>query len=248
MKLSQRTLNVLKNFSTISKGIVINPGNDTTQQLIISGAGRKIIAIADVEEHFDNQVSLYDLSQFLSAYTKSKEDVALDFTPTNVVIRMGKATARIPYAYTDLVYEPDKNGQPLPFPDNLRERMTAMIGTPIVEFDLTEKQLTDLLTMGGVLGLDNMTVRPVDGKIVVRMFNFEENAEGESADGLKTYDITVLDEYDGEPFHIDFNLDMLKVITDDYHISLAPKISQWSSKTQALSYFIGTKTTSKYGD
>lgn len=52
--ISQPTLEVLKNFCAINKSIVIKPGN-TISTLSIN---KNILAIAEVEEQFDSQISI----------------------------------------------------------------------------------------------------------------------------------------------------------------------------------------------
>ena len=59
--ISQPTLEVLKNFCAINKSIVIKPGN-TISTLSIN---KNILAIAEVEEQFDSQISIYDLGVFI---------------------------------------------------------------------------------------------------------------------------------------------------------------------------------------
>ena len=59
--ISQPTIEVLKNFCAINKSIVIKPGN-TISTLSLN---KNILAIAEVEEQFDSQISIYDLGVFI---------------------------------------------------------------------------------------------------------------------------------------------------------------------------------------
>ena len=59
--LSKPTIEVLKNFCSINKSLVINPGN----KLSTLSINKNILAYADVEESFDSQMSIYDLGVFL---------------------------------------------------------------------------------------------------------------------------------------------------------------------------------------
>ena len=68
--ITPQTVEVLKNFCTINKSIVIKPGN-TISTLSIN---KNILAIAEVEEQFDSQISIYDLGQFLGGIFRSTED------------------------------------------------------------------------------------------------------------------------------------------------------------------------------
>ena len=59
--LSKPTIEILKNFCSINKSLVINPGN----KLSTLSINKNILAIADVEEQFESQMSIYDLGVFL---------------------------------------------------------------------------------------------------------------------------------------------------------------------------------------
>ena len=63
MKLSNGTVTVLKNFSTINQNLVIKAGS----KISTMSAMKNIIAKATVEETFPRDIAIYDLNEFLSA-------------------------------------------------------------------------------------------------------------------------------------------------------------------------------------
>ena len=63
MKLTNETINVLKNFSTINQNLVIKEGSSISTM----SAMKNIIAKATVEEKFEKEFAIYDLNEFLSA-------------------------------------------------------------------------------------------------------------------------------------------------------------------------------------
>ena len=63
MKLSSNTLNILNNFSTINSGITVKSGNELTTV----SAMKNIFAKAVVDETFNQEHSIYDLSEYLGA-------------------------------------------------------------------------------------------------------------------------------------------------------------------------------------
>ena len=65
MKLSENTLNLLKNFSEINSNIVFNPGKTITT----IAEAKNIVASATVAEEFPQQFGIYDLREFLSTLT-----------------------------------------------------------------------------------------------------------------------------------------------------------------------------------
>ena len=56
--ITKPTIEILKNFCSINKSLVIKPGN----RLSTLSINKNILAYADVEEQFDSQMSIYDLS------------------------------------------------------------------------------------------------------------------------------------------------------------------------------------------
>ena len=67
MKLSNETLELLKNFSTINQNLLIKAGNTISTM----SAMKNIVAKADVAETFTQEVAIYDLNEFLSAVSLS---------------------------------------------------------------------------------------------------------------------------------------------------------------------------------
>ena len=74
MKLSNDTLNVLKNFASINPNLVFKPG----QKLKTISEAKTILASADIVEDFPVEFGVYDLNEFLSVYNLI-EDPELEF-------------------------------------------------------------------------------------------------------------------------------------------------------------------------
>ena len=62
MKLSDKTLSVLKNFSTINQSILFKQGN----KLRTISVMKNILAEANISEEIPKDFGIYDLSQFLN--------------------------------------------------------------------------------------------------------------------------------------------------------------------------------------
>ena len=82
MKLSNHTTSVLKNFATINQNLVIKEGNTITTM----SAMKNIVAKADVEETFPQEVAIYDLNEFLASLSLFTNPI-LDFAENHVMIR-----------------------------------------------------------------------------------------------------------------------------------------------------------------
>ena len=97
MNLSNETVSVLKNFSTINQNLVIKSGN------IIStiSAQKNIVAKAEIKETFPKDFAIYDLNEFLAALSLF-EKRSLEFRDDFVVItESGSATKSLKYWYSD---------------------------------------------------------------------------------------------------------------------------------------------------
>ena len=105
MKLSDKTLTVLKNFAGINNSILVKQG---TQLRTISVA-KNILAEAVIDEEFSRDFAIYDLNQFLNGLGLH-QDPDMDFTEdTYLTIREGKR--RVKYFFADpavIVSPPDK--------------------------------------------------------------------------------------------------------------------------------------------
>jgi hypothetical protein len=110
--ISKSTIEVLKNFCSINKSIVIKPGNQVSTLSI----NKNILAIANVEEQFESQISIYDLGVFLGGLSLF-DSPRIDTTETNFVTvsdQRGKSKTRFFYADPDIITQPPENEIQLP--------------------------------------------------------------------------------------------------------------------------------------
>ena len=120
--ISKSTIEVLKNFSSINKSIVIKPGS----KLSTLSINKNILAIADVEEQFQSQISIYDLGVFLGGLSLF-DAPRFDTTQTNYITvsdERGKSKSRFFYADPDIITQPPEKEITLPSED-VRFRLTA---------------------------------------------------------------------------------------------------------------------------
>jgi hypothetical protein len=71
IKISKRTLDILKNFSTINSGILVNEGNVLTTL----SSTKNILAEAHVDETFPRQFAIWDLNKFLGTVIAVRSEV-----------------------------------------------------------------------------------------------------------------------------------------------------------------------------
>jgi hypothetical protein len=148
MKLSENTVNVLRNFATINQGLVFKSGNT----LRTVSKQQNVLAKATVTESFDNNFAIYDLNRFL-AVLSSMNDPNLTVGTGNVKIASG--TSKTTYGLSDetmVVSAPDND---------------ISVQNAEVKFTLTKDNLAQVLKLSGVLGLPNIAVRGNRKKISI---------------------------------------------------------------------------------
>lgn len=109
MKLSKRTLAILKNFSTINQSILIKPGN----MLETISNVKDVYAKASIDEEFDKEFAIYDMNEFLGVVSLF-EDPEFDFGDDSVTISDDTATQKYYYADKAIITAAPENGINLP--------------------------------------------------------------------------------------------------------------------------------------
>ena len=113
--ITKPTIEILKNFCSINKSIVIKPGN----QIATLSINKNILAIADVEEQFESQISIYDLGVFLGGLSLFDQP-KIDTTDSNYVTvsdQRGKSKTRFFYADPDIITQPPEKEITIPSVD-----------------------------------------------------------------------------------------------------------------------------------
>ena len=141
MKLSEHTVEVLKNFATINQNLVIKEGNTLTTM----SAMKNIVAKAEVAESFEREVAIYDLNEFLASLSLFKSPV-LEFDESFVTIKEENTTTSLKYFYSDpsVVTTPSK---------------TIKMPSKEVTFSLKGEDLTKLKRAAGVIRSTRFSLR-----------------------------------------------------------------------------------------
>lgn len=92
MKLSENTINILKNYSVINPSLLVKPGN----VLSTVSPVKSIFAKATVEENFPSQFAIYELSKFLGVVSLFNEP-ELDFGEKQMTIISGSQSLNYTY-------------------------------------------------------------------------------------------------------------------------------------------------------
>ena len=214
--LSKKTLDVLKNFSSINSSIVFRKGSTVRT---ISNA-ENILAKFTGEEVFPTDFAIYDLSQFLSGISLFN-DPQLEFTSNDYVsIRGGRTSAKYYFSDPEITLKsaPEKN---VNFP-----------GADL-QFNLTGDDLIALQKASAVYSLPDLTFQSEEGLDTIKLIlRDKEN------DTSNTYDLTVAGCTTGT-YSLDVKIENIRLLPGDYSVKVSKHlISEWTNANVDLTYYI----------
>lgn len=223
MKLSDSTMSVLKNFSSINHGMVFKKGN------VIRTVSKEqnILAQAKIEDSFDEPFVVYDLNRLLSVLS-SMEDPDINIDIDTKTLRIDDSKSKVLYRLSDeiMVVSPPE--------DELD------ISDAEVNFVLTDDIRSQVMRLGGVLGLPNIVIRGDRNKISI------------AAIDVKNQDSDVFWIDVGETtaeFQSIFRYDSLKIIPGTYNVSISSEgISYFVNSDSTIQYWIATEAGSTYSE
>ena len=218
MKLSNGTINVLKNFSTINQNLVIKEGSDISTM----SAMKNIVAKAKVEEDFTKEFAIYDLNEFLSALSLFGTP-DLDFQDDYVVITEEGSAKSLKYWYSDpsVVTTPTKD---ITMPSNE------------VKFDFSSDSLAEITKAASVIGAPDMVLE--NGKL--RVTDKKNTTANDYATELDVPDSDV-------DYKFWFKVENLKLLPGSYSVEVSShKISRFSNSSVDIEYFIALEPESSY--
>jgi len=217
MKLSDNTVQVLKNFSTINQNLKIGIGNT----LATMSAMKNIVAQATVEETFERDVAIYDLNEFLASMSLFDKP-ELDFHEDFLVMWEGD---KLQYFYSD---------------PSVVTTVTKEISMPSIDvtFTLSSEELSNITKAAAVIGapdmiLENGSLKVTDKKnSTANHYSKDVSVENQSGS-----------EY-GFWFKVE-NLKLMPG-TYEVSVS-SKKISHFKNINADLEYFIALEPESYYG-
>ena len=221
MKLSDKTISVLKNFSSIKQSILFKEGS----KLRTLSEMKNILAEATVTEEFMKDFGIYDLNQFLNGLSLHSSP-ELDFANDGyVVIREGRSRSKYFFADPNVIVTPPEKDITLPTED--------------VCFEVSTDQLEKLLKASAVYQLPDLSAVGEAGviKLVVR---------DKKNDTSNDYAV-VVGETDKE-FSFNFKVENIKVLPGTYEVVVSQKLlSRFTSKNHDLTYYIALEPDSTFG-
>jgi hypothetical protein len=219
MKLSQDTIQILKNFAQINQSILIKPGN-VLQTVSLHNV---ILGEATLTETFDTKVGIYDLNQFLHCISMIPgADVELSDTSIKIIGDGSTITYRT--CDPEVIHTPPDKDLSLPSED--------------VCFILPEEVLQRASKMSAILGCPDITISG-DGELIVLSVKDSKNSGSNSfcVDMGETASV----------FTYNFKVENLKIMAGDYDVVVSKSdIARFKNHSKPLTYYVALEPDSKF--
>ena len=218
MKISQTTIDVLKNFSSISPTI----NTDEPNCLRILSPSENIISVFDTEETF-SEFAIYDLPQFMgiiSLFDLEKTDFLFDKEKECVKIKSGKTMVKYNFTDSELIPNVDKILSSKKY--KALDYFTAFV-------DFKKEDFSKIYKAAQIMRVNNINIKVADKKSVVTVSDPSNPISN---------DFKIMLPGDGEG-EINISVDYLLMFAGDYAISIKNNtIMKLQHKDLRLMYFI----------
>ena len=221
MKLSESTVGLLKNFSSINQSILFKQGSKLRSISVM----KNILVEANVAEEFPKDFGIYDLNQFLNGLSlHSSPD--LDFERDQyVVIKEGKSRSKYFFADPSVIVAPPEKEITLPSED--------------VCFELTSQQLEKLKKAASVYQLPDVSAIGENG--VIKLVSRDKKNDTSN-------DFSIIVGETDTDFVFNFKEENLKIIPGNYNVVVSSKLlSRFSNQNIDVQYFIAMEPDSTFG-
>jgi hypothetical protein len=212
MKLSNETLTVLKNFSSINQGIQFKQG----KKLTTVSSGKTVLAQANLKDEFPQEFCIYDLNEFLSVHSLYK-DSEIDFTDSDVIFKAGKRSGNYRMTAKEMIVTPPEKEITLPSVD--------------CQFTLTAEDYEAVMKATNVLSSPHIAVVS-DGE-TVNIVSFDA---GNNAAHTNTIEVG---DGNGKVYSIVFKAENIKLISGAYDVKISFKgIGHFKNTKDDIQYWI----------
>ncbi len=221
MKLSEKTLTLLKNFSTINQSILFKKGNSLRTISVM----KNILAEAQIDEDLPKDFGIYDLNQFLNGLGLHHSP-ELDFHDDSyVVIKEGKMRSKYFFADPNVIVTPPDKEITLPSEE--------------ASFELSTSQLDKLLKAAAIYQLPDLSVVGGDGVVKVLVRDKKNDTSN---------DFSIVVGETESTFSFNFKVENIKILPGTYRVDVSQKLlSRFTCQNYALKYYIALEPDSTFG-
>ena len=222
VSISNDTLSVLRNFSSINPNVVLKPG----QEVKTISEAKNILAVADIGEDFPTEMGIYDLNEFLSV-VNLVDKPQLNFGDNHVDIVGGNSKVKYFFSDSSILTTPQKD---ITMPDCE------------VEVSFTDDTLSQIRKAASALGHSEMSITATDDGVNIKVFDSKDSS-------ANIYNIQLANDagYKEGQFEFVINIYNLKLLDGDYEVNISSKlISEWKNTTKPVRYYIALEKNSNY--
>lgn len=222
MKVSELTLQTLKNFATINPNFVAKGGTSVST----IAEAKNIIANAEVDIDLPSEFAIYDLNEFLGVLGLVDEP-QITFNGKSCTISDSSGRSSIEYYFSD--------------PDMLTKSEKELIMPEAeITFDLDQATLGRIKRASGALGHENVRVTSKDGAVTLTVMDPENSTSN-------TFSIDVAGSASIDDFEVYLNISNLKLIPGDYKVEISSKyISRFTKSETGHEYFVAVEKSSSF--
>lgn len=217
MKFSQRTIQVLRNFSSINPSLIFKPGT----AIATISPSKTVMARATVDTEFPSSFAIYDLAQFLGAVSMFEDP---ELNPTKDAMEIVRGTEKLRYKFSEpsLIYAAPEKEVRLPTHD--------------VEFELKNEILTRTQKALSVIGAPEIAVTGDGQSIYLEALNTKNSGDSAYRVNVGTTD---------KNFRFIFLAENMKLLPGDYNVAISSKgLSHF--KGEDVEYWVAVEQHSTY--
>ncbi len=228
MKLSDQTLKILKNFSSINQSIYIRENRDMIATMSV---GKNLVAQAVVEETFPVDFCIYDLPEFLNTLKLFASPI-LQFIGSDenymYICEEEDPEFKVRYVFAKkemIVYPTHK----------------PKLSEVDVAFYMDKGIIDSVMKAANIMQLPNMLVLPEDHNHVrVQVADIKNTSSNVFSNTLQAQVVT------SNNFKLVFNMDTFKMLPGNYAVSIqGNRLASFESDNN-MAYFIGLDTSSTF--
>jgi hypothetical protein len=216
MVLTEKTLQVLKNYSNINRNILIKEGN----VLKTISEALNVFASAEVDMTFPRTFGIYDLNEFLNVISLA-DSPRLTFENEHVLITDGTGRSKIKYFYAaqDTITCPKKD--------------PTMPSDANISFVLDSETLSRIKRAASVLGHTELSVSVDNGLLNLSVIDSSDKTSN-------VFSIYVDGTFTDSDFELVFNISNLKMIDGDYDVKISNQrfISHFVNRDNGVQYWV----------
>ena len=219
MKISAKTMSILKNFASINSHLFVKAGSKLSTMAI----AKNIVAEVDVEEVFPHEFGIFNLQEFLSVMGLMASP-NVEFGTKYMTISEDNVSLRYVYSDASILTYPTKS---------------IKLPTEDVSFQINSTQLAQLQKAASALSVQDVAFVGTDGGISAMVVDKEN-------DSSNNY-VVNLDATTDKEFKCFFKNENFKLMADTYDVVLCDKnISRFTGKTTGAVYHIAVESDSKF--